>query len=376
MKTGLAARYACFVILAVLYGHLWPVGLTSRALGGEAPLLRNGNFAKWTDGKPDGWTVAIGARNGGQQPVSQLSAIKGPALLLRGDQATLAWRVLTQEIAVRPGDPCVLEFESRTKDVRQEGRQHNNCYIGLASFTASEQAAGRKTKDVSNDNDRWSRHRIEFQVPPDAVSTQVVIFLSKTGMLGVRNLKVTLDPNTADPTRDQSTTEPASRVVNGNFREWSGDDPVGWTRETGAQNGGMEPASLIERVGSGGVTLRGDQSTLLWYSLNQELKLEQGKTYTLSFEARAADVRREGRQFDNCYVGIISLDSQGERLDLSVKDLSRTTRWQKQRLHFRVPPNADRTKLLIFLSKTGTLTVRTVDVKEASAEQPFRGARQ
>ncbi len=264
----------------------------------------------------------------------------------------------------------------------QEGRQHDNCYIGLASFTASKQAAGRKTKDVSNDTGQWARHQIEYEVPPGTASTQVVIFLSKSGMLGVRNLTLALEPTTRNTPPHEETNErmeSASLVVNGDFHEWSGgwsgERPDGWTREIGAQNGGMEPTSLIERAGSDGVSLRGDQSTLLWYSLNQELDLQQGKTYTLSFEARTAGIRREGNQFDNCYVGIISLDAQGERLDLSVKDLSRTTRWQQQELSFRVPPNADKTKLLIFLSKTGSLTVRSVDVKEATPERPFRGAR-
>ena len=110
---------------------------------------------------------------------------------------------------------------------------------------------------------------------------------------------------------------------------------------------------------------------MAWHSLSQELDVQKGKTYTLAFEARTAGVRRQGQQFDNCYVGVMSFDANGKRADMSIKDLSRQTRWKKQRIEFTVPANASRAEVLIFLSKTGTLMVKDLSVKEAIPERPF-----
>ncbi len=366
----------CQTLLAIL-AFLCLAGI-SRVANCAEPPLKNGDFSRWTEGLPAEWLVEIGARNGAEQPVSEITRIKGPALLLQGDGSTMAWRTLSQELAVQPGQACRLSFESASKNVRREGRQFDNCYVGIVSLDANGQPVGREMKDLSTSSDGWVQSDLQFVVPANADTTKVMIFLSKSGMLGVRNLTLTVTGAAADsPTVSQATTEAdtGSLVSNGRFLEWSSGHPDGWVMEIGARNGGNEPTSIVEPADQGGVTLRGDRSTMAWYSLSQELDLQPGATYTLVFQARTSQVRQEQGQYDNCYVGVMSLDGGGQRLDMAIKNLSGASRLQQQRVNFRVPDQAASTRLLIFLSKTGLLTVKSVSVEEATPERPFRGTR-
>jgi hypothetical protein len=373
------------VHLVVLFG--------ATGLGAES-LITNGNFKKWTDGVPDGWEVEIGATNGAEQPKSEVKRIKGPALMLRGDASTMAWHVVGQKMPARTSGAYCLEFESRTKDIKREGRQFNNCYVGVMSFDDAGKRVAEKVEDVSADNAHWTKHRIVFAVPQNAESTKVMIFLSKTGILGVKNVTVTevQAPSTSgakpmavteveeppapavEPTV-AAEAEPADLLANGNFRDWTDGRPDGWKVDIGATNGANQPKSEIIQMDGPALALRGNASTMAWHSLSQEPSLKKGRTYTLEFEARSENVRREGRQFNNCYVGVMSFDAAGNRVDMSIEDISRVPQWKKHRVHFRVPRNAESTQVMIFLSKSGTLMVRNLRLEEATPERPFRSPR-
>jgi len=341
-------------------------------------LITNGDFQKWTDGLPDGWEVEIGAMNGAEEPKSQVKSIKGPALMLRGDVSTMAWHTVSQEIPARTGASYCLEFESRTKDVQREGRQYDNCYVAIMSFDKAGKPVGRELADVSADNTDWTKHRIVFAVPQNAESTKVMFFLSKTGILGVKSVTVTeaeAEPATVDEPATLPEAKPTGLLPNGDFRDWTDGRPDGWKVDIGAMNGANQPKSEIIQLDDPALALRGNASTMAWHSLSRELSVRKGKTYTLEFQARSENVQRQGRQHDNCYVGVMSFDANGKRADMSVQDLSRVPRWKKHRIDFRVPPNAESTQVLIFLSKTGTLNVKNLSVKEATPARPFRGSR-
>lgn len=371
-------RHALWLRVAVVMPVAIHV-LLSAACAAKAPsLVANGDFKNWTDGLPDGWEVTIGARNGGDEPKSKVALIKGPALMLRGDANTMAWHSVSQVFPVRTGENYYLNFETRTKDIKREAGQFNNCYVGVLSFDGAEKVVARKFDDVSANTTGWTKHRIEFRVPQDAASTKVVIFLSKSGVLAVKNISVTAAAETSGSPTESATpikADPEALVTNGNFKDWSGGRPDGWTIGIGARNGGNEPKSEIEPLSDAGIALRGNASTMAWHSIGQELDLEKGKTYTLAFEAQAEDVRRQGRQFNNCYVGVMIFDAAGRKVDTSLEDISRVGRWKKHRIDFRVPGNAEKTELLIFLSKSGTLMVKNVSVKEATPDRSFRRSR-
>lgn len=356
-----------------------PLALLLAAGGfGAQSLITNGDFQKWTDALPDGWEVEIGAMNGAEQPKSQVTPIKGPALMLRGDASTMAWHTVSQEIPARTGASYCLEFESRTKDVQREGRQYDNCYVAVMSFDKAGKPVAHELADVSADADDWMKHRVLFAVPQNAESTQVKIFLSKTGILGVKSVVVTeaeAEPAAIDEPATATEAKPTGLLPNGDFRDWTDGRPDGWKVDIGAMNGADQPKSEIIQLDGPALALRGNASTMAWHSLSQELSLRKGRTYTLEFEARSENVQRQGRQHDNCFVGLMSFDANGNRADMPIQDLSRVPRWKKHRIDFRVPPNAETTQALIFLSKSGTLSVKNLSVKEATPNRPFRGAR-
>jgi len=384
-RVPIAAAMLAAVLFMLLSG--------TTGLGAES-LIANGSFEKWTDGLPDGWKVDVGAMNGADAPKSEVKPIKGPALMLRGDASTMAWHSVSQEIPARAGASYCLEFESQTRDVQQEGRQFDNCYVGIVSFDQAGKLVGRKYDDVSADSKGWAKHRIVFVVPEDAESTKVMIFLSKSGILGVKSVVVTAteaplamegDAAAAQEAEGQAAsgrepataTEPAppGLLANGDFRDWTDGRPDGWKVDVGATNGANEPTSEIIALDGPGLALRGNASTMAWYSVGQEPALRKGRTYTLQFEARSEDVQRQGRQHDNCFVGVMCFDANGKRVDMAIEDLSRVSDWKKHRINFRLPRNAAKAKVLIFLSKSGTLSVRHVSLKEATPDRPFRGAR-
>ena len=125
--------------------------------------------------------------NGAESPKSEIKPIEGPALMLRGDASIMARHSVSQKFPARSGESYSLEFESRVKGIKREGRQHNNCYVGVMIFDANGQRVLTSIKDLSRNSD-WKRHRIDFKVPPSADKTEVIIFLSKTGTLTVENL--------------------------------------------------------------------------------------------------------------------------------------------------------------------------------------------
>ena len=376
MRRGLRVSSTAAVLAAVyIAGQSGAI-----ALGAESaePIVTNGNFQKWTDGVPDGWTVEIGAMNGAKEPKSEVQSIKGPALMLRGDASTMAWNSVSQEIPVQRGGKYRLEYETRTKDIRREGRQHNNCYVGVMSLDRAGKPVERQFEDVAADSAGWKKHRVAFAVPQSAESTKLLIFLSKSGILAVKNVAVMPEDGSVAPSAAPAVAAPvkpsSSLLTNGDFSAWTNGRPDGWKVDIGANNGADKPTSEIVKLSDPGLSLRGEASTMAWHNLSQDVPVRKGGTYSLEFQAFSKGIQKQGRQYNNCYVGVLCVDAADKKVDMVVKDLSHLSRWTKQRLDFRVPQNAAKTQVLIFLSKTGTLSVKDLRIQEATPDRPFRGS--
>ena len=246
------------------------------------------------------------------------------------------------------------------------------------SFDGAGNPVDAKIDDVAADTAHWTKHQVVFTVPQGAESTKVMVFLSKSGILGVKNVAVNAMGATAPSTVKPTTETPAGTaglLANGDFSTWTDGQPDGWKVEFGAGQEGKEPKSEIIQLSDPGLALRGDAGTSAWHSVSQEVSVRKGGTYTLEFQALSENVQRQGSQYDNCYVGVLCLDAAGKKVDMVVEDLRRVPRWRKLRLDFRVPRNAEKTEVLIFLSKTGTLSVKNLSIKEAAPGASFRGSR-
>jgi hypothetical protein len=154
-----------------------------------------------------------------------------------------------------------------------------------------------------------------------------------------------------------------SLVKNGDFEDWQDDKPADWQVEIGANNGGQKPVSELRRIAGPALMLRGDSTTMAWRSVSQDLSLQPQQSYTMSWEALAEGVKREGRQYDNCYVGVMHFDAAGKRLDMTIEDLSRVTEWKRQEIKISPPAATAKSKLIIFLSKSGSLKVKDISLE-------------
>ncbi len=154
----------------------------------QSSLIQNGNFATWTGNAPDHWTIEIGASNGGRQPASEVTRAEGSALRLSGTAHTLAWNLVKQSVPLQPEAGYRLSFVAQAKDVRREGRQYDNCYVGVFLKDRQGQIVGRYFHTVWASD--WQADWLTFRTPANTASGDVSIFLSKTGELLAKDVRL------------------------------------------------------------------------------------------------------------------------------------------------------------------------------------------
>ncbi len=153
-------------------------------------------------------------------------------------------------------------------------------------------------------------------------------------------------------------------LVDGSFRDWEGEAPRHWQVTVGARSG-EGAASLVERGAEGGVRLAGDAGTGVWRMLTQRVALDAGATYRLSFEARALGLLREGRQFDNAYVGVRLAGGTALRVDRPL-----SPEWAPGEVIFREGGGGS-AEVALFLSKTGAMEVRALVLERVAPKESF-----
>jgi carboxyl-terminal processing protease len=159
-----------------------------------------------------------------------------------------------------------------------------------------------------------------------------------------------------------SSAEDPPLLRNGALDAWEGGAPVGWSVEQGA--GATEgPGSVVTRAApEGGLRLRGDAGVRRWRMVVQPVAARAGTTYRLSFEARASGLRLDRGQTENAYVGV-RLGGSAGRPAFEVASVGAET-WTPGEVVFRGTGDGDR--VIVFLSKTGVLEVRSVALEELS----------
>ncbi len=155
------------------------------AVAAEPLPLAGADFTKWINGEPEGWTVEVGARSGGEKP-SSLAPMLGGGIELAGDATTGQWRSVSQKVKLPPDSAGLrLRFAARAKGLKREGRQFNNCYIGLATFDASGKRLSMQVREPFEPE--LAPGQLVVKLPAGAASADVILFLSKTGSLQVKD---------------------------------------------------------------------------------------------------------------------------------------------------------------------------------------------
>jgi len=159
-------------------------------------------------------------------------------------------------------------------------------------------------------------------------------------------------------------------IKNGSFKNWKEGLPVGWEVGIGADNGGSSPLSKVQKGAAPSLVLSGDASTMAWRMVKQELKLTPGTTYRLSYSAKANNLKREGSQFDNCYVGIFLTEKTGAFRVKEVWPVTEPEFTTKSSI-MRGQKDVGKLELGIFLSKSGQLTVKDFKLEALKPADSF-----
>ncbi len=142
-------------------------GLMLAAGPGEG--ITNGGFEEKgiRDDPIPAWTILVGARNGGEEPLSEVSIDRKvrrtgrSSLHFSGSRTTYAFQIVSQQVEVRPGGAYQLTGFARTKDVRHEVNakginQFNNCYLAIFLFDGNGELVGRAVRTPAQPNtDGW-----------------------------------------------------------------------------------------------------------------------------------------------------------------------------------------------------------------------------
>ncbi|HKE00350.1 MAG TPA: carbohydrate binding domain-containing protein, partial [Planctomycetota bacterium] len=263
----------------------------------QGSLLANGDFeAKPAKDAPiAGWTVDVGARNAGNEPLSELVLDKvdkhggKQSLRLAGNDKTRAWQIVKQEVAVRPGAKCTLRAWAKADKVRPEKvdgtiPQFQNGYVALLLLDRGDEIVSKGYAHVKRPTSSWTELTVELDAPATARRARVMLFLSMSGKLWIDDVKLEVAGGTDAPK--------PSLVFSEGFENATAVPPE-WKEEEGAMNGAREPRSTIAidaSVGAPGsprsLRLEGDGSTRLWYALRRAFPAQPGDVVALAARAR------------------------------------------------------------------------------------------
>ena len=154
----------------------------------DSNLLDNGSFSRWSNGKPIGWEVGIGATDGANSPESRIAQPKEGGIELSGDGSSKAWKFLSQEIEVKAGDIVRFSFQAKSEGLNRQGTQKNNCFVGFVPTDASGQRLSPVFQNINDTETKLFDHFINC--PASMTKAEVWIFLSTTGKLSVIDVKV------------------------------------------------------------------------------------------------------------------------------------------------------------------------------------------
>ncbi|MCB9898656.1 MAG: hypothetical protein H6825_11690 [Planctomycetes bacterium] len=352
---------ACAIVLLVLAAALPP---------GDG--LVNGDF-ETKGGKSDpvpGWTLSVGARNGGDAPLSEVE-LDGKtkhggkrALHVSARNTTLAFQIVQQDVAVRLGGHYRLTGFARTDDVRRETNvkgiaQFDNCYLALFAYDGLGELCGRQIAFPDRSQHDWQALTLDFDAPQTARRIAVTMFLSVSGDLWFDDLALEIEGGDEVP-------EPALVFE----EDFEGLDalPPAWLVEEGARNGGTEPVSetTVDRHEGAGrsrrsLRLSGDRHTILWNGVDRFFAADPGDVFEFTGTVSAKDVHQEVntlgiQQFANLHARLVFFDESGATVGAPrfAQPGSGTFDWTPLELRAVAPEGAVRGMLGLFLSMSGT----------------------
>ena len=153
------------------------------------------------------------------------------------------------------------------------------------------------------------------------------------------------------------------------FDEFPQGVPMYMNVRVGATSGYGQRVSTVSRdceiktEGSSSLRIDGDVDTDLWNSLYLDVP-QDIEVLDVTYDVRGENIHREGNQFDNCYVGFIYMDPEGNR-QFTLNSYEDSFDWKQDSLQLNLSEQcASGVQFIIFMSKSGTLWIDDVVFSE------------
>jgi len=375
-------RGVCISVVAIGWG--------GTALA-QKPALQNGDFEKRSTKKDaiEGFEVSFGAQNGGSHPPSEVeldAKVKHGgkySLKLAGDQKTRGWRVVEQQLEVRPGATYKLTGFTRTQDIVPgfvKGTQiahFRNCHVGIFLLDGNGEIVAKDVVDPDLPTCDWKGFHLSAKAPDSARKAIVNFFLSMPGELWVDDLELTIEGGEKAP-------EP-KLVFREDFAKASS-IPSAWKKELGARNGdgpsdgdGDEAIAIDSTEGADASSprslhLTGDSNTIRWYTLGRIVDAAPGNVFRLKAKVKAKEVRKEGVQFANLHVSLAFEDKAGNAVGVPrfVFPGDGSYDWKEVLVQAVAPLDTAKVRAGLFLSMSGDVWIDDVELTfDAGGEPPY-----
>ncbi len=154
----------------------------------DKPLLVNGDLRGWDGSTPKGWLLGQGAKSNDSGTWSRLAPLDGGGLQLVGTKDTGLWRLVSQAVDLVPGGYYRLDYEAGAQGRQVDPGQFGSCYVGMMFKDAQGKRLQFTFRDVMRRD--LVRETQFVRVPQNTARSEVLIFLSMTGVLRVRDVKI------------------------------------------------------------------------------------------------------------------------------------------------------------------------------------------
>lgn len=139
---------------------------------------------------PEGWRAFEGARSGDGKASTAAAGPDG-GIVLEGDAETRVWTCLARPFAVTAGATYRVSFEARATGVRRDPGQFQSCYVGAAVLDAGGKTLELEVADILQAD--WTAGTVAVRAPAGATRGEIRVFISKTGRLEARAVRVEED---------------------------------------------------------------------------------------------------------------------------------------------------------------------------------------
>ena len=313
-------------------------------------LVRNGSFEDIPAGKsiPRHWQLATAFAG----KVDSGAAEGEKCFKLDGKDGS---GILIQSLKLQPGKTYTLSWQVKADKAEQKFRLYIEYSTHTKRFAGTRWGSGFAGK-------KWEKHTLTFTLPDDVRSSTLVLRQAKgNGAIWFDDFKLvesTPQPNAPDVSREKFVPKPVT-IRNAGFESVGKNGaPVAWTNANGAGKIDGNAAEgdnciMLNKEGGNGIFI-------------QSVKLLPGKTYTISYQVKAANAGQK-------YMLYVEYSTFTKRFAGAFWGSgSAGTAWEKRSFTFTMPKDVKYSTLVLRQVKaSGTIWFDDFEaVEEKTAPKP------